>query len=90
MDDLSIIDTFYHFRSSYFHFCQERRASCREDNPGASVGDIAKVLSEKWKDLTDKQKGKYEELARKDKERYLTEMDEYNGKNPSKKVRKEE
>lgn len=62
----------------------------REAHPGSSIGDIAKIMSEQWKCLNDKQKGKYEELARKDKERYLKEMDAYNGKNPSKKVRKEE
>jgi len=76
--------------SSYFHFCSEHRPSAKDDNPGASVGDLAKILSDKWKELTNKQKVKYEELARKDKERYLKEMDVYNSKNPSKKVRKEE
>lgn len=62
----------------------------REENPSAGVGEIAKILAERWKELNEKQKKKYEEMARKDKERYLTEMDEYNGQNPSKKVRKEE
>ena len=79
-----------HSRSSYFHFCSVLRPSVKDDNPGASVGELAKVLSDKWKELSEKQKTKYEEMARKDKERYLTEMDAYNSKNPSKKVRKEE
>jgi len=75
--------------SSYFHFCGERRAEAKEENPGASVGDIAKVMSAIWRELTDTEKGKYEELARKDKERYLKAMEEYNGK-PSKKGRVDE
>jgi len=76
--------------SSYFHFCDEHRAAVREETPGATIGDIAKVLSVQWKALTEKEKKVYEELARKDKERYMRAMDDYNGKKTSKKVRVEE
>lgn len=43
-----------------------------------------------WRELTDSEKKVYEELARKDKERYMRDMDVYNGKKPGKKVRVEE
>ena len=58
----------YFFRSSFFYFCNDERSKVKAENPGASVGEIAKLLGKRWE--TCKNKSKYEELAKKDKERY--------------------
>lgn len=41
----------------------------KEANPGAGIGDIAKLLGAEWKALTAEQKAPYEERARADKVR---------------------
>ncbi len=78
------------FRSSYFHFCGEKRSDIKEDHPDATVGEVAKLLSAIWKELSETEKAKYEEMAKKDKERYVKAMEEYNGGSSKKKVRVEE
>lgn len=40
-------------------------------NPGASFEDIARLIGQKWKNLTDMDKQKYEDMTSKDVERYL-------------------
>merc|ERR1712189_104022 len=76
--------------SSYFHFCGEKRSDIKEDHPDATVGEVAKLLSAIWKELSETEKAKYEEMAKKDKERYVKAMEEYNGGSSKKKVRVEE
>eukprot|EP00794_Sanderia_malayensis_P007391 gene7391-8211_t len=66
--------------SSYFHFCGERRAQVKVENPDATIGDVAKALSAVWKKLPCHEKSKYEDLAKKDKERYQQAMEEYHGR----------
>lgn len=40
------------------------------DNPGISIGDIAKKLGEMWSKLSPKEKSPYEQKAMKLKEKY--------------------
>ena len=49
----------------------------KEKNPGFTLGEMGKALGAMWKDLTDKEKVKYEDLAKKDKERYEKEKAKY-------------
>jgi HMG (high mobility group) box len=42
------------------------------------VGQIGKILGERWKNMTDKDKIPYESKAGKDKERYEAEKRVYN------------
>jgi hypothetical protein len=42
-----------------------------------SAGEVGKLLGERWKELTDKDKKKYEDQAKIDKERYETEKAQY-------------
>ena len=56
------------------HFCAEKRPKLREENPKASVGDLAKQLGAAWKIMTVVQKKPYEELAQKDRDRYDDDM----------------
>ena len=49
----------------------------KAENPDAAFGDIARLISEKFKSLPDKEKKIWEEKAAEDKERYQREMAEY-------------
>lgn len=59
--------------SAFLHYLSRNRASMKSNKPG----DVMKVLSAKWKGLKDEEKKEYEELALKDKERFKSEMAEY-------------
>ena len=56
------------------HFCGDKRPKLREKHPSATVGDLAKKLGAAWKVMNEEQKRPYEELARKDRDRYDDEM----------------
>jgi hypothetical protein len=47
---------------------------------GIAFTDVAKKLAEQWKAATADEKTPFEEAARKDKERYQTEMEAYKKK----------
>jgi len=64
--------------SAYMFFANDQREKVREDNPGIKFGDVGKILGEKWKELTDKDKTPYEAKAKADKERYESEKARYN------------
>ena len=62
--------------SAYFYYCNDRRESLKKDEPGLSMTDSTKKMSEEWKNLDAKKKKKFEDLAAKDKERYEREKAE--------------
>jgi hypothetical protein len=64
--------------SAYMFFANEQRDSVRADNPNASFGQVGKILGERWKALTDKQKTPYDAKAAADKKRYEDEKAAYN------------
>ena len=64
--------------SAYFLYSMFARPQVKEDNPDASFGDIARIISQQFKDLSDKEKKKWERKAAEDKERYQREMAAYN------------
>jgi hypothetical protein len=66
-------------KSSYLIFCDSERKVIKNENPTLSTKDITCELGRRWKIIkTDKKKyKKYEELAKKDKERYMNEMKKY-------------
>merc|ERR1719237_1117160 len=51
------------------------RDSIKGDNPGMSIGEIAKKAGELWKGLGDK--SEWEEKAAEDKKRYEAEMEKW-------------
>lgn len=57
-------------RSAFFVFCSDHRPKIKEDNPGISIGDIAKKLGELWATQSAKDKAPYEAKAAKLKEKY--------------------
>jgi len=54
----------------FFVFCSDHRPKVKGDNPGISIGDIAKKLGEMWSKLSPKEKSPYEQKAMKLKEKY--------------------
>lgn len=57
-------------RSAFFIFCSDHRAKIKSENPGISIGDIAKKLGVMWSNVTPKEKAPYEQKALKLKEKY--------------------
>jgi hypothetical protein len=65
--------------SAYFLFSIDERPRVKEENPDASFGDIARMISERFKTLSASEKKIWETKAAEDKERYAREMAEYQG-----------
>ncbi|KAF3911748.1 hypothetical protein AA313_de0205719 [Arthrobotrys entomopaga] len=63
--------------SAYMFFANEQRENVRSENPGIAFGQVGKVLGERWKALSDKQRAPYEAKAAADKQRYEDEKKAY-------------
>jgi len=63
--------------SAYMFFSQDWRERVKNENPDASFGTIGKLLGEKWKGMSEKDKGPYNDMAAKDKKRYESEKAAY-------------
>ena len=63
--------------SSYFLFSIDARPKIKAENPNASFGEIARMISDRFKKLSAKEKKYWEERAAADKARYTREMEEY-------------
>ncbi|KAJ8335860.1 hypothetical protein SKAU_G00392020 [Synaphobranchus kaupii] len=66
--------------SAFFVFCSEHRPRIKGENPGYSIGDIAKKLGELWSKQTPKDKVPFEQKAAKLKEKYEKEVAAYRAK----------
>lgn len=66
--------------SSYMLFSVAARPKLKEDNPDASFGELAKLVSAKYKTLNAEEKEKLNKKAAKAKEKYQQEMKEYKEK----------
>ena len=74
-------------KSSYMFYSEKYRekfhTKLKKKHPnykGSLMGLVSKELGANWKKLTDKEKKPYELQAKKDKERYVAEMEEFNEK----------
>ncbi|OCT99628.1 hypothetical protein XELAEV_18005411mg [Xenopus laevis] len=65
--------------SSYAYFVQTCREEHKKKHPDTSVNfsEFSKKCSERWKSMSAKEKGKFEDLAKGDKARYEREMKTY-------------
>jgi len=65
--------------SSYAYFVQTCREEHKKKHPEASVNfsEFSKKCSERWKTMSQKEKGKFEDMAKQDKVRYEGEMEHY-------------
>lgn len=66
-------------QSAFFIYSNTHRATVKEENPEATFGGIAKIISKQFKALSEKDRAKYDKLALEDKERYQREMAAYKG-----------
>ena len=57
--------------SGYVHFLNERRESVRGENPDITFSDLSKKLAAEWSGLAEPDKNKYNDLAKRDKDRYM-------------------
>ncbi|XP_022733299.1 high mobility group B protein 6-like [Durio zibethinus] len=64
--------------SAFFLFSNERRAALLTENN--NVLEVAKIAGEEWKNMTEEQRRPYEEMAKKNKEKYMQEMEVYKQK----------
>jgi ABC-type transporter MlaC component len=60
-------------KSGYLFFCEDKRKQVQIDNPGKNMGDISKVLGKLWKETSEEDKLKYNDLHEEDVERYENE-----------------
>ena len=63
--------------SAYFLYSIQARPVVKEENPDASFGDIARIISAQFKALSDKERAAWDAKAASDKERYTREMEDY-------------
>uniref|UniRef100_A0A8C5Q8S2 High mobility group protein B1 n=1 Tax=Leptobrachium leishanense TaxID=445787 RepID=A0A8C5Q8S2_9ANUR len=65
--------------SSYAYFVQTCREEHKKKHPDASVNfsEFSKKCSERWRTMSAKEKGKFEDMAKTDKVRYEREMKSY-------------
>jgi len=63
--------------SAFFFFSQVKRPDVQQGHPEWRVGQVAQELGRQWKDLTETEKKKYEEMVTRDKARYEIEMRDY-------------
>lgn len=63
--------------SAYFLFSVHIRPTVKEENPEAAFGDIARIISAKYKALKDDERKHWEGKAVEDKVRYQTQMEAY-------------
>jgi len=63
--------------SAFFFFSQVKRPDVQQGHPEWRVGQVAQELGRQWKDLTETEKKKYEEMVTRDKARYEVEMRDY-------------
>jgi len=63
--------------SAYMFFANEQRENVRSENPGIAFGQVGKLLGERWKALSPKQRDPYEAKAATDKKRYEDEKAAY-------------
>lgn len=66
--------------TAFMYYSTEMRPKLKEENPDLSFGDLAKLVGQKYKELSEDDKAVYEAKANNDKKRYKEEMAQYNSK----------
>lgn len=65
--------------SAYFLYSNAIRDTVKQENPEAKFGDIAKIISAQYKELSEAELAGWQKKADADKARYHAEMEEYQG-----------
>ena len=64
----------------YMLYANEHRENLKAKNPNISITELAKLLGENFKAISDKDKKKYQDIFDKNKASYKTEMEAYEKK----------
>ncbi|KAL2342691.1 hypothetical protein Fmac_003976 [Flemingia macrophylla] len=64
-----------HPMSAYFLFTNDRRPALIAENK--AFLEVSKITAEEWKNMTEDQRRPYEEMAKRNKEKYASEMEAY-------------
>lgn len=56
--------------TAFFLYARDRRPLIKEQNPGAGVTDVAKILGEEWRELAGHSRAKYDQESAKLKAKY--------------------
>lgn len=68
------------WRTNFILYSDEFRNSVISENKNFKLGDVSKKLGEMWKQLPESEKEKYHKLSLEDRDRYESELEEYNNK----------
>ena len=63
--------------SAWIIYTNEQRPKFKANNPDKSTTELTTLMSQEWRNMTDTDKKKYEDLAAVDKERYMKEKEEF-------------
>jgi len=66
-----------HPRNAYLFYATEVRKRRKDEYPDKSFGELTTLIADEWRNMNSKKKKRFEELARKDKQRYRREMIDY-------------
>jgi len=64
--------------NAYNYYMKENRDKFKAEKKDLKPKDVTKELGAKWKKLKPEEKKPYEDMAKKDKERYEKEFEKYN------------
>lgn len=63
--------------SAYMYFSKHHRMLLKQENSDLTFGDLGKTVGAMWKAATPEEKRPFEELAAEDKNRYISELNDY-------------
>ncbi|KAI9277362.1 high mobility group box domain-containing protein [Sporodiniella umbellata] len=61
----------------FFLYCRMERDNIKDEVPNESLGEVTRLLGQKWKALTKEEKQKYYDIYKKEMEEYETAMKSY-------------
>lgn len=64
-------------KSAYMFFCADYRLQIKESDPTMKATDVMKQLGKYWKNLDSEQSDIYSQKSKNDKQRYETEMQQW-------------
>jgi len=64
-------------QNAYMFYVNDQRSKYVKENPETKTKEVVSALAAKWREMSDKAKKPYEDMAQKDKERYKDEMLNY-------------
>lgn len=67
----------------FFLYCRLERDKIKDQYPNENLGDVTKLLGQKWKSLTKDEKQKYYDMYKKEQEEYEVAMKSYNKEAPN-------